>query len=147
MTEAIEKERSAVQEPIYVELEGALVRGDLFWESVFAFLGDKASHLFKLAAWLLQGPEQARRRILESVDLDVSLLPYDEDFLLDLKEQKARGKQLVLVTRTNSRYAEPVARHLGIFHQVLPGSGPSARYGRGVHSRVGRCDPAAPRVR
>ena len=123
MNENSSTARPEVHEPIFVELEGALIRGDLLWESIFAFVGQNVLHLCKLAVWLAGGIVPLRRRVLERVDLDVSRMPYDERLLSYLKEQKLRGRELVLTTRENSKYAEPVARHLGIFDRVLPGPG------------------------
>ena len=50
-------------------------------------------------------------------------LPYHEPFLAYLREQKAAGRKLVLVTASDRDMALPVANHVGLFDEVLGSDG------------------------
>ncbi len=51
------------------------------------------------------------------------MLPYRQDLLDYLKEEKAKGRQIVLATASHQSIAQGVASHLGFFDEVLA-SGP-----------------------
>jgi 4-hydroxybenzoate polyprenyltransferase len=53
------------------------------------------------------------------VSLDVTLLPYNEPFLDYLKEQRRRGRRLILTTASNIKFAKQVAQQLGVFDEIL----------------------------
>ncbi len=105
--------------PLCVALDGALVRSDLLLESVFALLKRNALFVFLIPIWLLKGKACLKRQIADRVELDVSLLPYQETFLVYLRHEHANGRRLILVSACNERFARSVARHLGIFEDVL----------------------------
>ncbi len=51
-----------------------------------------------LPAWLLKGRAYLKQQVTRWVSLDVSVLPYREEFLDYLKAQRAEGRSLVLAT-------------------------------------------------
>jgi len=104
---------------LVVDLDGTLVRTDLLHESVFGLLKQSIFNLFLLPLWLLGGKAHMKAKIAERVDLRIDLLPWHEEFLGYLQEQHEAGRRLVLATASNSRYAEGVASHLGIFSDIL----------------------------
>jgi phosphoserine phosphatase len=105
--------------PLCVDLDGTLVRTDLLIEAVLAFLRQNFLAVILLPFWLLKGKTYFKKQIAERVDLDVSRLPYDLLLLDYLREQKARGRELILATASHFKYAEQVAFHLGLFDEVL----------------------------
>ena len=72
-----------------------------------------------LPLWLLRGRAYLKQQIAERVELRIDLLPWHEEFLGYLREQRDAGRRLVLATASNQRYAHGVADHLGIFDDVL----------------------------
>lgn len=105
--------------PLCVDLDGTLIRSDLFVESLFALLRKNVAYLFLIPVWLLRGKAHLKQQIAERVDLDVTLLPYHGPFLRYLREQRAAGRRLVLVTGAHQKYAREVAAHVGLFEEVL----------------------------
>ncbi len=105
--------------PLCVDLDGTLIRSDLFVESLFALLKKSVAYLFLLPLWLLRGRANLKHQIARRVDLDATHLPYHGPFLDYLREQHAAGRRLVLVTGAHEKYAREVALHLGLFDGVL----------------------------
>lgn len=118
MTE-VKSEEPVPTHPLCVDLDGTLVRTDLLIESVVGLLKENPLNLFRLPGWLLRGKAHLKQQIADRVELDVSLLPYNEPLLAYLEEQKSRGRTLVLATATNVKYASQISMHLGLFKEVL----------------------------
>jgi apolipoprotein N-acyltransferase len=64
-----------------------------------------------------------KRQLVRRVTIDPAALPYHEPFLAFLREQKATGRKLVLVTASDRDMALPVANHVGLFDEVLGSDG------------------------
>jgi len=105
--------------PLCVDLDGTLVRTDTLIESFFALLRKNFLFIFLVPMWLLRGKAYLKEQIARRVDLDVTLLPYNDQFLDFLKEQHELGRRLVLATAANKKYAHAVSSHLGLFDAVL----------------------------
>lgn len=105
--------------PLCVDLDGSLIFSDLLFESAFALLKQNALYLFLFPVWLMGGRANLKFQIAQRAPIDVSLLPYNQELLDYLSEEKAQGRQLVLATASNLAYAEQISSHLGIFDDVL----------------------------
>ena len=110
---------ATAQLPLCVDLDGTLVRTDILFESIFALLKQNFIYILFLPLWFLKGKAYFKQQIADRVELDVTLLPYHDEFLNYLREQKAHGRSLVLATASNAKYAEQVALYLGIFEKIL----------------------------
>jgi 4-hydroxybenzoate polyprenyltransferase len=109
--------------PLVVDLDGTLVKTDLLIESLFSLIKKNPLYLILALFWLLKGKAFLKCQIAQRVTLDVSVLPYHQQFLEYLKDQHAHGRQLVLATGTDERIASSVAEHLRIFDRVLATNG------------------------
>lgn len=105
--------------PLCVDLDGTLVHTDVLQESVLVLLKQNIFYLLLFPAWLFKGKAYFKQMIADRVDLDISLLPYNEEFLDFLKDQNKQRRVLILVTATNVKYAKQIAAHLGIFENVF----------------------------
>lgn len=101
--------------PLYVDLDGSLTYSDLLFESALVLFKRNPFYLFLCCIWLLQGVARLKTEIARRVELDVSLLPYNEDFLAFLRQQRTAGRRLVLASASNHKLVRQVADHLGIF--------------------------------
>jgi len=108
---------------LVVDVDGTLIRTDLLHESVFALLKKNPLFLFMLPLWLLRGKAHLKQEIARRADVPASLLPYRDELVEYLREQKAAGRRLVLATASNERYAQGIAEHLGIFDDALGSDG------------------------
>lgn len=108
-----------LQLPLAVDLDGTLIAGDLLWEGLFALLRRNPLYLFMVPVWLFSGPQRLKHEIAARVDIDAEGLPYRAAMIERLKEEKARGRAIVLATAASRRYADAVAAHLGLFDRVF----------------------------
>lgn len=104
---------------IFVDLDGTLVRTDLFVEAILQFLKRNPLNIFLVILWLFKGISHAKERIARQITLNVETLPFEIPLLEYLKQEKERGRQLILATAAHHVYADRIATHLGIFDSVL----------------------------
>jgi 4-hydroxybenzoate polyprenyltransferase/phosphoserine phosphatase len=105
--------------PLYVDLDGTLIATDLLHESVVTYLRKNPLGAGKLITWLRSGKAALKCRLSETVVPDVATLPYRDDVLAFLREEKARGRVIVLATASHEKLAAAVAAHLGLFSDVI----------------------------
>jgi 4-hydroxybenzoate polyprenyltransferase len=114
---------SAALRPLVIDLDGTLLRSDLLVESSLQFLRGDPQHFWEPFFWLTKGKAVLKRRLAESVDFDVSLLPYSREIIQLADSARAAGRFVVLATASDRLIAEKIARHLGIFDEVMASDG------------------------
>ena len=106
--------------PLAVDLDGTLVNTDVFFESAIWYIRKNPLHFFQMCWWLFtQGREGLKSQIESRVALPVSDLPFNSSIVEWLKNEKEKGRTLVLVTGASQKYAEQVAEHLNLFSSVF----------------------------
>jgi 4-hydroxybenzoate polyprenyltransferase len=111
------------QIPVCVDLDGSLIHSDLLLESFLLLIKRNPLYLLAIPLWLMGGKARLKSEIASRVRLDGAALPYTKPFLDWLKIQKAQGRALWLCTASDSRLAQAVAQHLGIFDGVMASDG------------------------
>lgn len=114
---------SEPMKPLCVDLDGTLTRSDVLFESVCGLLKQNLFYVFLLPFWLMSGKAKMKQKIASRVDLDVSLLPWNQEFVEWLREQKKQGRKLILATASDQKYAQQIAEHFGIFDAVIASDG------------------------
>jgi len=114
------KEREPV---LCVDLDGTLIRGNLLWECVLVLLKTRPATLLLMPFWLLRGRAFLKCQLARRVQIDPSLLPYRQGVLDLLREEKASGRKIVLVTAADQTLAESISRYLGFFDGVHGSNG------------------------
>lgn len=109
--------------PLCVDLDGSLIRSDMLHESSIIFAKNKPWHVAALPGWLLRGKAYLKQRIAAVADVDVQLLPYNDELLDWLKAERANGRKLILCTASDAKYAHAVAAHLNVFDEVMASDG------------------------
>ena len=109
--------------PLCVDLDGTLIKTDLLWESLARLLRRNPFQLLLVLFWWTRGRAFLKRQLVQRVTIDPAALPYHQPFLAYLREQKATGRKLVLVTASDRAMALPVANHVGLFDEVLGSDG------------------------
>ncbi len=109
--------------PLCVDLDGTLIKTDLLWESLARLLRRNPFQLLSVLFWWMHGRAFLKRQLVRRVTVDPATLPYHGPFLAYLREQKAAGRKLVLVTASDRDMALPVANHVGLFDEVLGSDG------------------------
>ncbi|MCE9670636.1 UbiA family prenyltransferase [Myxococcus stipitatus] len=113
----------ASQEALAVDLDGTLVRTDTLHESLLVLFKRAPWLLLLLPWWVLKGKAFFKAEVARRATLDFAHLPYNEELVAFLREEKARGRRLVLATAADQRVAEGVAGHLGLFDAVFASDG------------------------
>ncbi|HVP79558.1 MAG TPA: UbiA family prenyltransferase [Thermodesulfobacteriota bacterium] len=125
-----------IDTPLVVDLDGTLVHTDLLVESFLTLIKQNPLYLFAVLFWLFRGKAYLKRRISQRVNLDVSVLPYHQELLGYLREQRVLGRRIVLATGADEQIARQVADHLGLFDQVLGSDGTTNLSGRRKRDRL-----------
>jgi 4-hydroxybenzoate polyprenyltransferase len=116
--------------PLVVDLDGTLLRTDLLVESALRLVKQKPWFALLMPLWLLRGRAYLKHRIFQLVKLDISLLPPHEEVLAWLKDEKTRGRSLVLATASDYHQACSVVEPLRLFDTVLGSDGQRNLKGR-----------------
>lgn len=109
--------------PLAVDLDGTLIRGDVFADTLMRFLVANPLRVFLFAWWLRKGRPHAKARLASAAPVDPGRLCYNEELVAWLREQRARGRTVVLATASDERAARAVAEHVGLFDDVFASDG------------------------
>jgi 4-hydroxybenzoate polyprenyltransferase/phosphoserine phosphatase len=108
---------------LVVDLDGTLIETDMLQESVLSLFTNHPGKVFNLPIWLFQGRAALKRRLAQLANIDFETLPLNQALIAFLRTEKARGRQLVLATASDSALATPIAQRLGLFERVLASDG------------------------
>jgi len=109
--------------PLFVDLDGTLVKTDLLVESAIALIRQSPLSAFSMIGWLLRGRAYLKARVAERVKLESDTLPLQRDFVAFLQAQHHAGREIHLATASDIKLARPVADRLGLFKSVLASDG------------------------
>jgi 4-hydroxybenzoate polyprenyltransferase len=104
---------------LFVDLDGTLVKTDLLLESLLVLIKQKPWTIALLPFWLLRGRAHLKAEIARRAEIAADTLVLDDRLVGRLREEHRRGRRLVLATASHAKYAEAVARHVGLFSGVL----------------------------
>lgn len=116
--------------PICVDLDGTLLRTDTLHEQVLLLARQAPLRLFALPFWLMKGKAVLKRRLAETVRLDVDTLPLNEPLLEHLALEHAKGREIALVSAADDSIVQAVARKLGLFAWACGSDGEANLDGR-----------------
>ena len=106
-----------------VDLDGTLVKSDTLHDSALAVARHRPAALLNIPGWLTQGKAALKRHLANTVQLDVTHLPYNRELLQYLEQQRSIGRPIYLATAADADTANRVADHLGFFTGVLASDG------------------------
>lgn len=104
--------------PLYVDLDGTLVRIDTMQQAWLVMARDHPIGALRVLIRLFKSRQAAKDLIARTVHLDPAHLPYREPVIEYIRQAKNEGRRVVLATGSHRNYAEAVARHLGLFDAV-----------------------------
>lgn len=122
--------------PLIVDLDGTLLRTDLLLESLLRLIKQSPWLVFLVPVWLMKGRAYLKRRVFQRVQIDLTLLPRNEELLSWLQGEKARGRRLVLATASDHDQARLVVEPLGLFDAVLGSEGRRNLRGRAKLQKI-----------
>lgn len=109
--------------PLVVDLDGTLIRTDTLHESAIRAVRANILVLFFLPFTLRKGTAYLKRFLASRTPFNPQTLPYREEFLQWLHQQKNCGRKIVLCTAADLMIAQAVADHLALFDEVLASDG------------------------
>jgi 4-hydroxybenzoate polyprenyltransferase/phosphoserine phosphatase len=110
--------------PLVVDLDGTLLRTDLLHESAVRAVVCAPRAALSAVPDLIRGDRAAlKRRLAVAAPVDAEALPFRDEVLAYLREEKARGRRLVLATAADEQFARPVAEKAGLFDELLASDG------------------------
>lgn len=127
--------------PLFVDLDGTLIHGDLMVESFIELLKHKPLSAMQVPLWLLRGKAYMKERIARLVAVTPEHLPYNGELLAFLQQERRQGRRIYLATASNVRHAGAVAGHLGIFAAVMASDEKTNLSGRRKLDAIRRAAP------
>lgn len=108
---------------IAVDLDGSLIKTDSLYESVVQLLRNSPITILQLFFWLLKGKARLKAEVAKRVSLNPLTLPYNQELITWLKDQKTMGRKVILCTASDQLIAQSIADHLGMFDAVIASDG------------------------
>jgi len=119
-----ETAQEAAGVPLFVDLDGTLVKSDTLVDSLLVLMRMKPALLFRLPGRLVRGGKASFKAFFsESITVDVVHLPYNRILVKYLQQQRAQGRVIYLATGADEQLAQRVSEHLGIFSGVMGSDG------------------------
>ncbi len=103
--------------PLFVDLDGTLIKSDSLLESVLILIKSNPLTLFLLPFWLMTGRAGFKQRVAERVSLASCALPVNEEFYAFLELQKER--ELTLISASNQKVVDEIAQHFDLFSNCI----------------------------
>jgi 4-hydroxybenzoate polyprenyltransferase/phosphoserine phosphatase len=105
--------------PLVVDLDGTLTPTDTLAESLVALARRSPLSLLRLPFRLLNGRADFKDWVAARAGVSAARLPYREPLLAWLRDEKRKGRRIVLATAAHRSIAAGVSAHLGLFDEVL----------------------------
>jgi 4-hydroxybenzoate polyprenyltransferase/phosphoserine phosphatase len=105
--------------PLVVDMDGTLIHTDLLHESALRLARDRPLAALQIPCKLRSGKAALKQHVATHTEVKAESLPYNEELLQWLREEQGRGRQLILCTASNGKFAQSVADHLGLFDDVM----------------------------
>src|SRR5262245_47130940 len=105
--------------PLVVDLDGTLTPTDTLIESLVKVVKQSPLNVLRIAAWLAKGRAGFKDSVAARVSISAEQLPYRDALLAYLREERKRGRKIVLATAAHQSIAQAVSSHLGLFDEVL----------------------------
>ena len=98
--------------PLVVDLDGTLTPIDTLHEAIIRFLLSKhVIAIFCMCLWLMRGKAHFKNKMALVFKLDASLIPWNEDVLDYIRDQKEAGRPIYLCTASNQSVANKICEH------------------------------------
>lgn len=136
-----EPENKPPGDPIFVDMDGTLLKTDMLVESFFGGLRKDPSLLLQIWPRLIKGRAYLKKSVAQSANIDAVNLPYHGELCDYLREQAKSGREIYLATASDWLIAKRVADHCGFFKDVLASDGENNLKGakklQAIRERIG----------
>ncbi|WP_339858676.1 UbiA family prenyltransferase [Pseudohongiella acticola] len=145
-----------MNQPLVVDLDGTLIHTDMLHESALKVLRERPWATLSIPVWMARGKAVLKQHLAKQAQINPASLPYNEELLVWLRQQKNAGRRLVLCTAADQVIAQGIAEHLQLFDEVMASDGKTnlsgankadaltARFAETGFVYVGNCDKDLP---
>ncbi|MDP6654092.1 MAG: UbiA family prenyltransferase, partial [Gammaproteobacteria bacterium] len=105
--------------PLFVDVDGTLIKSDLMFESVLVLLKRNLVYLLLIPFWLLKGRAFLKHQLAQRIELPVERLPLNEEFLAYLVAQKNAGRSITLISGSNQASVTRLGNYLKLFDATI----------------------------
>ena len=116
-------QKSNIQKTLVVDLDGTLIKTDILYESLIAYIKANYLNIFRLLPRLIEGKATLKRFLALNTELKPELLPYNQDVTDYILKHKKSGGRVALVTASDEFVAQSIGAHLGLFDTVFGSNG------------------------
>lgn len=99
--------------PLVVDVDGSLLKTDLLVESVVGLLARRPLVAIQLARRLASGRAAFKRCVADRTTLSPAELPYNEDVLAVIRQEKTKGRRVFLASAADEAFVDTIADHVG----------------------------------
>jgi len=104
---------------LVVDLDQSLLKIDLFKEVLAVSLINNPRVFFKTILLAIYNKAKAKDFLAKNTKIVYDTLPYDNLVIDIIANYRAKGFQILLATGAPKEYALPIAKHLGLFDNVI----------------------------
>lgn len=112
-----------MREILVVDLDHTLLKSDMLLESFWSAFGQDWRSPFRSMLALSQGKAALKHYLADVAQIDVTMLPYDDEVIAYIKAWRASGGRTALVTATDDKIAQSIGHHLKLFDDVYGSDG------------------------
>ncbi|TDH39264.1 UbiA family prenyltransferase [Pseudohoeflea suaedae] len=105
--------------PLCVDLDGTLIATDTLWEALALLLLRRPWMILAAIYWAMQGKQVLKREVAFRSEREPADWPYRDAVLTLIRNARAEGRPVWLVTGAAEKTATGIASHLGLFDRVL----------------------------
>lgn len=105
-----------------VDLDGTLIKSDMLYETFWSSFSEDLLIPFKAILALLKGKAYLKNFLYKSSKIDIKTLPYNDLVIEYIKEHRASGGKVALVTASSQKIADRIAKHLNLFDFIYGSS-------------------------
>lgn len=145
-----------MNKPVCVDLDGTLVKTDTLIEAIISLIRTNFLYIFLIPFWLLKGLLYLKQKVVSKSNLDIELLPFNQQVIQLINDYKSKGHEVILITASPQLIAEKINNYLKMFDDAI-GSDLNinykkenkmryleSRFGKGNYIYIGNCKDDIP---
>jgi 4-hydroxybenzoate polyprenyltransferase len=101
--------------PLFVDLDGTLIKTDTMIEAILSLLRTKPLALLEMLGWLAGGKVVFKAQLAKRISLDLSSLPTNLELVSYLKDEHEKGRELILISASHQSVVDSALKHFDFF--------------------------------
>ncbi|MFT4862283.1 MAG: 4-hydroxybenzoate polyprenyltransferase/phosphoserine phosphatase [Pseudohongiellaceae bacterium] len=101
--------------PLFVDLDGTLIKTDTMVEAVLSLLRARPLSVFAMLGWLAGGKAVFKAQLAKCITLDLAGLPINPEFLAYLEVEHAKGRRMTLISASHQSVVDSALRQFEFF--------------------------------